>query len=202
MKKVEPWYIHAALITVILILVYILIRVAIVDPGAHIAQEKYYTSESRLRMNNIRQAQILWEKEKDVFAPSIDSLVAYVKNDTNVHKMITGIDTITGRSSNPFVVLSNSPLKLDSLINLPEELLAQIIQDSDSLLSSPKSGTPYILEVDTSVHYDTAITRYGKIKNIDTVVTIGTKFYLECPDGYGSIGSLTSDALKNTATWE
>jgi hypothetical protein len=31
---------------------------------------------------------------------------------------------------------------------------------------------------------------------------IGTKYYIEDPDGYGSVGSLSNDALKNTASWE
>lgn len=202
MKKAEPWYIHAALVVVILILTYVLIRVAIIDPSDYIAKENYYKNESHLRMDNIRQAEILWAKKHDVFAPSIDSLVNFIKTDTSVHKLITGIDTITHKPSNPFVVLSNSAISLDSLETMPEQLLAQIISDADSLFTSPKSGTPYILQVDTATNYDTVLNRYGKIRKIDTVVTIGTRYYLECPDGYGSIGSLTSDALKNSATWE
>lgn len=202
MKKGEPWYIHAALGVVIAVLVYILIRVAIVDPGEYVAKEKYYTAETRLRMDNIRQAQILWEKEKDLYSGSIDSLVEFVKTDSTVHALITGIDSMTGRSSNPFLVLSNSPLGIDSLKAVPEQLLAQILSDADSLYRSPKTLSPYILEVDTTVQIDTILNRRGRITKIDTIITIGQRYYIECPDGYGSIGSLTSDALRNTASWE
>lgn len=202
MKKGEPWYIHAALGVVIAVLVYVLIRVAIVDPSEHVAQEKYFTEETRLRMDNLRQAQILWEKKNDLFSGSIDTLVNFIRTDSTVHQLITGIDSMTLKSSNPFKVLTNSPLDLDSLKNVPDQLLAQILSDTDSLFLSPKSLTRYILEVDTSIQIDTILTRRGKIGSIDTIITIGERYYIECPDGYGSIGSLTSDALRNTATWE
>lgn len=51
----------------------------------------------------------------------------------------------------------------------------------ESLLHSPKSLLPYKLAVnDTS-----------RIK----------KYLLECPDGYGSIGSVTDDSRVNKASW-
>lgn len=51
----------------------------------------------------------------------------------------------------------------------------------ESLLHSPKSFLPYKLAVnDTS-----------RIK----------KYLLECPDGYGSIGSVTDDSRVNKASW-
>jgi hypothetical protein len=58
------------------------------------------------------------------------------------------------------------------------------------------------LQIDTSVVVDTVIDRRGKITRIDSSVTFGTRYYLEDPDGYGTIGSLDTDALKNTASWE
>jgi hypothetical protein len=52
----------------------------------------------------------------------------------------------------------------------------------ESLLHSPKSLRPYELSVnDTS-----------RIK----------KYLLVCPDGYGSIGSITDDSRVNKASWE
>ena len=52
----------------------------------------------------------------------------------------------------------------------------------ESLLRSPKSGRPYqFTAVDTT-----------RIK----------KYELVCPDGYGTIGSLTDDGRVNKASWE
>ena len=97
---------------------------------------------------------------------------------------MTGIDSITGRSSNPFTNLA-----VGGFI-------------ADSLFASPKSFASYILQVDTTKSVDTVINRRGKITKIDSNIVIGTKYYLECPDGYGTIGDLTDVALKNAASWE
>ena len=70
-KKSEPWYIHAALYVIIAILVYVLIRVAIVDPTEYIQNENYNRTESQLRMDNIRQAQILWARENENFSDDL-----------------------------------------------------------------------------------------------------------------------------------
>lgn len=183
-KKGEPWYLHAGLIVVILVLVYFLVQVAIIEPSAHIAKEKYFKTESRLRMDNIRQAEILYAQKFNGFSGSLDTLIEFIKYDTTVAAVMTGIDTITNRPTNPFKNLSHGEFT------------------PDSLYRTPKSFSFYILQVDTVVTIDTSINRYGKITKIDTVYQIGTKYYLEDPDGYGSIGSLTSDALKNTASWE
>jgi hypothetical protein len=185
MRKSEPWYIHAALIVVIIILSYVLLRVAILDPGEYVKKEKYFKTESRARMDNLRQAEILFSRKFEHFCGNLDTLINYVKTDSSVQALITGIDTLTGRSSNPFKPL----VSVDSI-------------NFDSLFHSPKSLARYILEVDTTMQVDTVVNRRGKITSIDTTYLIGTKYYIECPDGYGSIGSLTSDALKNTASWE
>jgi hypothetical protein len=184
MKKSEPWYIHAALYVVIAILVYILVKVAIIDPADYIEKETYYRTESQTRMDNIRQAQILWEKQKKHYTDNIDSLIYFVKTDTVVNNLITGIDSLTNRSTNPFKFLSTG------------EFIA------DSIKFSPQSGLSYALAVDTSVSIDTVINRTGKIVRVDTNTVMGTLYFVECPDGYGTIGSLESQALKNTASWE
>ena len=49
-KKTEPWYIHAVLWIVILILAYVLIRVAIINPQRVVEREKAFKQEARLRM--------------------------------------------------------------------------------------------------------------------------------------------------------
>ncbi len=52
----------------------------------------------------------------------------------------------------------------------------------ESLSLAPKSYRPYVMT------------------SVDT--TIIKKYLLECPDGYGSIGSLTDDSRINKASWE
>ena len=59
----DPWYIHAALYLVIAVLSIILIKVAIIDPKNAVEQDRAWRNESRLRMNNIKAAEILWQKK-------------------------------------------------------------------------------------------------------------------------------------------
>jgi hypothetical protein len=184
MRKSEPWYIHAPLWVVIVILTYLLIQVAIIQPSEIMKKERYYKGESRARMVNIRQAEILWQKKNGSFTDKLDSLLNYVATDSSILKLMTEIDTITHRSKNPFTPLTNGEFSVDSLFR------------------TPKSNSFYILKVDTSQSIDTVINRYGKLVSIDTNIVIGTRYLLECPDGYGKIGDLYSDALKNTASWE
>lgn len=184
MKRTEPWYYHVPLWIIIAVLAYLLIQVAIVEPQEIMKMERYYKAESRARMSNLRQAEILWEKKFGRYTDNLDSLIKYVSTDSAVIKMMTEIDTITKRSKNPFEPLVSGDLVFDSLY------------------FSPKSHSYYILKVDTSQSIDTVINRYGKLVSIDTTITIGTRYLLECPDGYGKIGDLYSDALKNTASWE
>jgi len=183
-KKSEPWFIHAALYLVIAILVVVLIKVAIVDPTDYIQQENYSRTESQLRMDNIRQAQILWEKQNKKYTDNLDELISYVKTDSIVNALMIGIDTLTNRSTNPF-----KKLTLGSF-------------EPDSLIFSPKSNSRYIMQVDTTVSIDTVIDRRGRMVKVDTNTVIGSLYYLECPDGYGAIGNLESQSLKNTASWE
>jgi len=58
------------------------------------------------------------------------------------------------------------------------------------------------LLIDTIRTSDTIVDRRGKILRVETKVQTGTKYSLECPDGYGTIGDLYNDALKNTPSWE
>lgn len=183
-KKSEPWYIHTILYVVIIVLAYILIRVAIIEPTEIVEAEKYYKSESRARMTNIKAAEILWENRFGRYTDDLDSLIQFVKYDSLVQELVAGVDSITGRSSNPFSDLIRTGFVADSII------------------LSPKSFTRYILMVDTTKTVDTVINRRGKITKIDSSTVIGTLYYVECPDGYGSIGDLEDVALKNTADWE
>ncbi len=75
MSRHEPWYVHAVLYVIIVVLSYVLIRVAILDPTEVIETEKYYKSESRARMLNLRQAQILYDDVNGKYTDNLDSLI-------------------------------------------------------------------------------------------------------------------------------
>jgi len=182
--KSEPWYVHAILSVVILGLIYLLIKVAVLDPTDYVKKENYYRTESRLRMDNIRQAEILWNDRFGKFTDNLDSLVWFVTNDTLVLKLMTEVDTITNKSKNPFVNLT----------------VGEFI--TDSLFTTPKTLSRYLLSVDTTVNADTLVDRRGRFKGVDTTIVIGTRYLLKDTDGYGKIGDLFSDALKNTSSWE
>jgi len=180
----DPWYIHTALYLVIAILAVILIKVAIIDPKEAVEQEKFWRTESRLRMNNIKAAEILYQKKFGNFTDNLDKLISFVKQDKFVDSVINAFDSLTMRPANPFKPLSHGEFT-------PE-----------SLKLSPKSFQSYILQIDTSISIDTTINRRGAVVKVDTVRVLGTKYFLEDPDGYGTVGDLFNDALKNTSSWE
>ncbi|MCU0331809.1 MAG: hypothetical protein MUE93_00600 [Ignavibacteriaceae bacterium] len=180
----DPWYIHAALYLVIAILCVVLIKVAIIDPKDAVEQDKFWRTESRLRMNNIKAAQILWQKKFGNFTDNIDKLINFVKTDKFVDSVTNAFDSLTMKPANPFKPLSHGEFT-------PE-----------SLKLSPKSFQSYILQIDTSTSVDTTINRRGDIVKVDTVRVLGTKYFLEDPDGYGTVGDLFNDAKKNTSSWE
>lgn len=184
MNKSEPWYVHFILYAVIAVLAFVLIKVAYLDPNEIIEKEKYFKQESRLRMANLRSAERLWEVKNKAFTDNLDALINFLKNDPSVIKAIEGVDSLSGRPTNPFVKLSTGELIWDSLF------------------ASPKSGKRYIVQVDSSIVADTVIDRRGRILKVDSTKTIGLRYYIECPDGYGTIGDVRSDAMKNTASWE
>lgn len=184
LKKSDPWYVHAALIVVILVLSYVLIQVAFVQPNAIIKTEKAFEEESHKRMNNIRQAQILWQKKKGQYTDNLDSLINYIKTDKEVQKLMTAVDTLTKKTRNPFEVLSNGQF------------------EPESLFYSPKSHSKYILKIDIKEVSDTVVNAKGAVVKINKTKKSGTKYYLECPDGYGTIGDLDIDALLNAASWD
>jgi len=180
----DPWYIHAVLYLVIAILTILLIKVAIIDPKDAVEQEKFYRTESRLRMNNIKAAQILFQKKFGNYTDNLDKLVQFIREDKFVDSVMNAFDSLTMKPSNPFKPLSHGEFT-------PE-----------SLKLSPKSFQPYIIQIDTSMSIDTTINRRGVVVKIDTTRVLGTKYFLEDPDGYGTVGDLYNDALKNTSSWE
>ena len=195
-RKSDPWYVHAGLYVIMAVLVFLLIQVAIVEPTEVTARNRYYKTESRARMDNLRQAQILWEETHENYTDNIDSLVHFIKNDSSVVNTILGYDTISQRSTNPFVPLTTFEL----FISDSGDTLFKF--NPDSLFVTPKSHKRFIVKVDSTLDIDTITNRRGTIVNIDSIVTIGQKYVIENPDSKDKIGDLFSDALKNTASWE
>ncbi len=183
-SKSDPWYIHAGLYLVIAILTVLLVKVAIIDPHEYVKTEKYNKTESRIRMTNLKEAEMLWERKYEDYTGNLDTLIQFIKSDPYVDSVVNAFDSLIMKPANPF-----KPLLSGAFV--PE-----------SLKWTPKSHSVYILKIDTAIVIDTVINRRGKITRIDTTITFGTRYYLEDPDGYGSIGSLETDALKNTASWE
>ncbi len=132
LKAADPWYVHAILYAVITILVIILIKVAILDPQEIVAVEKYNKSESRLRMDNLKEAEILWEKKFGNFTDDLEGLVQFIKQDPFVDSVVNAFDSLTMKPANPFNPLTHGEF-------MP-----------DSLMRTPRSGSFYILQIDTS----------------------------------------------------
>jgi len=183
-KNDDPWYLHAGLYFIIAVLTVLLIKVAILDPREKIDSENYFKKETRLRMSNLKEAQILWDKKYGSFTNNLDKLIEFVKTDKFVDSIKNGIDSLTNRPSNPFVMLTNGEFT------------------PDSLYYSPKTYQRFTLQIDSSVVTDTVVTPRGKVLRVETKTVMGTKYYIEDPNGYGTIGSIDNDALKNTASWE
>ncbi len=183
-KNDDPWYLHAGLYLIIAVLTVLLVKVAILDPREEIDTENYYKKETRLRMANLKEAQILWDKKYGSFTNSLDKLIEFVNTDKFVDSIMNAIDPRTNRSSNPFNKLTTGEFT------------------PDSLLYSPKTHQRFIMKIDSSVVKDTVVTPRGKFLRVETKTVIGKKYYIEDPNGYGTIGSLDNDALKNTASWE
>lgn len=183
-KNEDPWYLHAGLYVIIAILTVLLIKVAVIDPKEQIDQENYFKKETRLRMANLKEAQILWEQKNGSFTGSLDKLIDFIKSDKFVDSVVNAFDSLTMKPANPFKVLSDGNFT------------------PDSLFISPKLNQRFVMKVDSSVVSDTVVNPAGKILRVEKKTVIGTKYYIEDPAGYGTIGSLDNDALKNTASWE
>ena len=183
-KNEDPWYIHAGLYFIVAILTFLLIRVAVIDPSAEVEAEKYYKVETRLRMANLKEAQILFQKKNGAFTASLDKLIDFIKNDRFVDSVVNAFDSLTMKPANPFKNLSEGTFT------------------PDSLFLSPKTYQRFVMNIDTSIISDTVVNPAGKVLRVDTKTVIGTKYYIEDPNGYGTIGSIDNDALKNTASWE
>ncbi len=169
----EPTYIHVILLLIAAGLIYLLIQVAIVEPSNIMELEKYYKAESRQRMINIKEAEVLYKNKFGKFTGSLDSLFNFINNDPSVREKKDSI----------FVNLKSGSFVLDSI------------------RFSPKSHSQYLLQIDTSTSIDTVVNQRGKFLRVDTTVVIGARYLLECPDGYGSIGDLKNDLKINVPSW-
>ena len=108
---------------VIVVLVAVLVWV-IYDPYARMEQELAFRKESRLRMVNLRQAQLLYLDRNGRYSANLDSLILFIKRDTAI------------------VAITDSIFKP----------LADGTFNAESLKYAPKSHRPFSLEVDdTSV---------------------------------------------------
>lgn len=193
-KKAEPWYLHAGLWAIIVVLIVIMIQVSITGPEEIIRTREYNKLESRLRMKNLKQAEILYNAKYKKFTDNIDSLINFIRNDKELLKRMTEFDTVKIysakgdstilKSRNPFVDLVSGPFNYDSLF------------------FSPKSGKRFIVQVDTLVEADTVINRTGQIVKVDKTTTIGKRYMIKNPDSADQIGDVTSDALLNTESWD
>jgi len=183
-KNDDPWYVHAGLYFIVAILTFLLIKVAVIDPSAEVEAEKYFKDETRIRMANLKEAQILFEKKNGAFTSSLDKLIDFIKNDRFVDSVVNAFDSLTMKPANPFKNLSDGNFT------------------PDSLFLSPKTYQRFVMKIDSSVVSDTIVNPSGKILRVEKKTVIGKKYYIEDPNGYGTIGSIDNDALKNTASWE
>jgi hypothetical protein len=193
-KKTEPWYVHAGLWAVIVVLVVILIQVSITGPTEIIKTKEYNKQESRLRMTNLKHAQILYKQKYNNFTDNLDTLINFIRTDSTVLKLMAAVDTVKVyridgdttifRSRNPFSDLVSGPFNYDSLY------------------ISPRSHKMFIVQVDTLLEIDTVINRRGRIVKIDSITTIGKRYVIKSPDSDDRIGDVNSEALLNTESWE
>jgi hypothetical protein len=138
---------------VIVLLIGVLVY-TIWEPFDIIRTQDQLRTESRLRMSNIRNAQMFYFAQHQTYQRDLDSLIYWITTDSLV---IAKQDSLF------------KPLQTGEFI-------------AESLKFSPQSHETYILEVD-----DTSTTH---------------RYYLECPDGYGFVGSLTDVSQLHRASWE
>ncbi len=86
--------IQAVLAVIIVGLCYVLV-VSIVEPYAKVERAKQVTENTRARMDNVRTAMIMYEREHNRFVTSLDSLVRWLKADSLV---MSNADSVFGAS--------------------------------------------------------------------------------------------------------
>lgn len=193
-KKTEPWYLHAGLWAVIVVLVVILIQVSITGPTEILRTKEYNKTESRLRMTNLKHAQILYEQKHDKFSDNLDTLVNFIRSDSSVLDLMAAFDTVKIYKIDGDTTILKSKNPFSNLVSGPFNY--------DSLYTSPRSGNMFIVQIDTLLEIDTVINRRGQIVKIDSITTIGKRYLIKSPDSDDKIGDVDSDALLNTENWD
>lgn len=193
-KKAEPWYLHAGLWTIIVILVVILIQVSITGPTEVLRIKEYNKTESRLRMINLKHAQILYEQKHDKFSDNLDTLINFIRSDTSVQNLMAAFDTVKIYRMDGDTTILKSKNPFSDLVSGPFHY--------DSLYISPRSGKMFIVKIDTLLEIDTIINRRGRVVKIDSITTIGKRYLIKSPDSKDLIGDINSNALLNTENWD
>lgn len=193
-KKAEPWYLHAGLWAVIVILVVVLIQVSITEPTKILKTKEYNKKESRLRMINLKHAQILYEQKYDKFSDNLDTLINFIRSDSSVLNLMAAFDTVKIYRMDSDTTILKSKNPFSDLISGPFNY--------DSLYISPRSGKMFIVKIDTLLEVDTVINRRGRIVKVDSITTIGKRYLIKSPDSKDLIGDINSDALLNTENWD
>jgi hypothetical protein len=173
---------HYFNIGIIVILAVVLLKVVYLDPKAQSEQEENFKTESRLRMYNLRSAQKAYFDKNERFSGNIDELLNFIRS--------LGIDSTL------------SPVKDSSDSGFSFRLLSNGKFVIDSLKFSPKVYLPYSFALDSTRVIDSVFTENGQFIRVDTSFTMGNRFKITDPSGYGSVGNLFFDALKYSASWE
>ncbi len=142
------------ILKIVIVLLFGVLVYTIWEPFEIIKTQEQQRTESRLRMANIRNAQMFYFTQYQTYQKDLDSLVYWIQTD------------------------SLAVAKRDSLF---KPLITGVFEP-ESLKYSPRSHEQYALAVD-----DTSTTH---------------RYFLECPDGYGFVGSLEDVSQLHRASWE
>jgi len=129
-RKIQS-VIQVVLAIVIIGLAYLLYT-SIVEPYAKVERAKQVTEDTRARMDNVRTAMIMYERENDRFVTSLDSLISWLKADSLI---MANTDSVFG-----------APVMLDSLPYSPRTGNSFTLQVNDTsdvkiyLLEDPDSN--------------------------------------------------------------
>lgn len=166
----------------IFLLALLLLKVAYLDPLAYTEAEEAFKKEARSRLHNLRTAQRAFFEKHGRFSGNIDSLVSFVRS----LEAATVLDTIKDLDTNTF------SFRLSDDGNFY----------ADSMKYSTKVYIPFHIQLDTVRVIDSVFSEKGKFVRVDTTFTLGSRFRVIDPSGYGSIGNLFFDALIYSASWE
>jgi hypothetical protein len=158
------------------------LKVVYIDPKRLNDQEENFKKESRLRMYNLRSAQKEYFDKNQRFCGDLDELLGFIQSRKIDQSKLQ--DTGSTNSEFNYRLLSDGKFV------------------TDSLKFSPKVYLPYLITLDTTKVIDSVFAEDGEFIRVDTSFTLGNRFKITDPSGYGSIGNLFFDALKYSVSWE